>query len=156
MPVRYLEDFSVGSVAEFGSIAVTADEIIAFAKQYDPQPFHIDPEAAKRWPYGGLIASGWHTAAMAMRAFVDTYIDGETSLGSPGLGPLRWKLPVRPGDVLSVRVRVVENRLSQSKPDRGTVVFEVDVLNQNGDVVMTIENWIALVRARPAAEAQSH
>jgi acyl dehydratase len=151
MPVRYLEDFPAGAVAEFGGIRVTADEIVDFAKRYDPQPFHLDAEAAKRWPYGGLIASGWHTAAMAMKVLVEQFIDGETSLGSPGLGPLRWKLPVRPGDELRVRAKILENRRSQSKPDRGTLVFEVDVLNQNGDVVMTIENWIALMRARPPA-----
>jgi acyl dehydratase len=151
MPVRYLEDFPAGAVAEFGGIRVTADEIVDFAKRYDPQPFHLDAEAAKRWPYGGLIASGWHTAAMAMRVLVEQFIDGETSLGSPGLGPLRWKLPVRPGDVLHVRARILENRPSRSKPDRGTVIFEVDVLNQNDEIVMTIEQWIALMRARPPA-----
>jgi acyl dehydratase len=150
MPEKYLEDFPEGAVAEFGSVHVTAEEIVAFAKQYDPQPFHVDLEAAKRWPYGGLIASGWHTCAMMMRALVEEFIDGDTSLGSPGLGPIRWKLPVRPGDELRVRVRVTENRRSQSKSDRGTLVFEVDVLNQNDEVVMTVENWIAMVRARPS------
>jgi acyl dehydratase len=150
MALRYLEDFPVGAVAEYSGVHVTAEEIVDFAKRYDPQPFHIDAEVAKRWPYGGLIASGWHTAGMAMRVLVEQFIDGETSLGSPGLGPLRWKFPVRPGDVLSVRVRVIENRRSQSKPDRGTLVFEVDVLNQNGEIVMTIENWIAMMLARPA------
>jgi acyl dehydratase len=155
MPVRYLEDFPEGTVAEFGGVRVTAEEIVAFAKQFDPQPFHVDPEAAKRWPYGGLIASGWHTCAMAMRRLVDEFIDCDTSLGSPGLGPIRWKLPVRPGDELRVRVRVTENRPSQSKPDRGTLVFEVDVFNQNDELVMTIENWIAMVRARPTVQIAS-
>ncbi|MBV9407559.1 MAG: MaoC family dehydratase [Candidatus Eremiobacteraeota bacterium] len=145
MPTRYLEDFVAGSVL------VTEDEVLDFARRYDPQPFHTDPEAAKNWPYGGLIASGWHTAAMMMRLVVDNFIDGETSLGSPGLGPIRWKLPVRPGDVLRVRARVLDNRRSQSKPDRGTVTLEVEVLNQRDEVVMTVENWIALVLARPAS-----
>ena len=90
---------------------------------------------------------------MAMRRLVDEFIDCDTSLGSPGLGPVRWKLPVRPGDELRVRVRVTENRPSQSKPDRGTLVFEVDVFNQNDESVMTIENWIALMRTRPQAGA---
>ncbi|MBV8751003.1 MAG: MaoC family dehydratase [Candidatus Eremiobacteraeota bacterium] len=151
MPNRYLEDFVAGSVAEAGSVLVTEDEVLDFARRYDPQPFHTDPEAAKNWPYGGLIASGWHTAAMMMRLVVDNFIDGETSLGSPGLGPIRWKLPVRPGDVLRVRARVLDNRRSQSKPDRGTVTLEVEVLNQRDEVVMTVENWIALVLARPAS-----
>lgn len=151
MVSRFLEDFAVGSSAELGSVHVTEDEIRTFATRYDPQPFHTDPHAAQRWPYGGLIASGWHTAAMMMRVIVDAFIDPETSLGSPGLGPIRWTLPVRPGDVLHVRARVTGNRRSQSKPDRGTVTLEVDVLNQNGDVVMTVENWLAIVKARPEA-----
>ncbi|HZX67391.1 MAG TPA: MaoC family dehydratase [Candidatus Elarobacter sp.] len=146
---RYLEDYTVGTTAEIGSVTVSQDEIIAFATRYDPQPFHTDPEAAKRWPYGGLIASGWHTAAMMMRVVVDHFIDGETSLGSPGLGPIRWKLPVRPGDVLRVRARVVDSRLSQSKPDRGSLTFEVEVLNADDQIVMTVENWIGIVRTRP-------
>ncbi|HEX3551282.1 MAG TPA: MaoC family dehydratase [Candidatus Elarobacter sp.] len=149
MASRYLEDYPTGASAEFGAIHVSADEIRAFAQRYDPQPFHTDPERAKAWPYGGLIASGWHTCAMMMRAFIDEFVDPETSLGSPGLGPIRWKLPVRPGDVLRVRARVTDNRRSQSKPDRGAVTFAVDVLNQNGEIVMTIEDWIAIVKARP-------
>jgi acyl dehydratase len=149
MAIRYLEDYPVGSSAELGSVRVTEDEIRAFAERYDPQPFHTDPEKAKNWPYGGLIASGWHTCAMMMRVMVDGFIDGEASLGSPGLGPIRWKLPVRPGDVLRVRARVTDSRPSQSKPDRGTITFEVDVVNQNDEIVMTIENWLAIVRTRP-------
>lgn len=149
MPNRYLEDYPVGSVAELGSVHVTADEIVAFARRYDPQPFHTDPEQAKSWPYGGLIASGWHTASMMMRVVVDHFIDGQTSLGSPGLGPIRWKLPVRPDDVLRVRARVVESRVSQSKPDRGTLTFSVEVLNQNGDVVMTVDDWMGIIKTRP-------
>jgi acyl dehydratase len=148
MAPKYFEDFTVGATAEFGSVVVTADEIVAFARRYDPQPFHVDAEAAKAFPYGGLIASGWHTAAMTMRMLVDNFIDGETSLGSPGLGPIRWKLPVRPGDVLRVRARVTEARRSTSKPDRGTVTFEVDVRNQHDETVMTIEQWIGIIRAR--------
>jgi acyl dehydratase len=146
---RYFEDYEAGSSAELGEIHVDADEIVSFAKRYDPQPFHTDPEVAKRWPYGGLIASGWHTSAMIMRVIVDHFIDGETSLGSPGLGPIRWKLPVRPGDVLRVRARVTDAKRSQSKPDRGTIMFEVDVLNQNDEVVMVVENWMGIIRARP-------
>src|SRR6202011_5119011 len=108
MATRYLEDFPAGSSAELGSIHVTEDEIRAFATRYDPQPFHTDPEMAKRWPYGGLIASGWHTASMMMRVVVDHFVDGETSLGPPGLGPIRWKPRVRPGAVLRVRARVAD------------------------------------------------
>jgi acyl dehydratase len=150
MARRYLEDYTVGSTAEIGSLTVSQDEIIAFGQRYDPQPFHVDPEVAKAWPYGGLIASGWHTAAMMMRIVVDNFVDGETSLGSPGLGPIRWKTPVRPGDVLRVRARVVASRRSQSKPDRGSLTIEVEVLNQNDEVVMVVEDWVAIVRTRPA------
>src|ERR1700760_4938003 len=149
MATRYLEDYPVGSSAEIGSVQVTEDEIRSFAARYDPQPFHTDPERAKRWPYGGLIASGWDTASMMMRVVVDEFIDPETSLGSPGLGPIQWKLPVRPGDTLRVRARVVASRVSRSKPQRGTLTFEIDVLNQNGDTVMTVEDWLAIVRTRP-------
>jgi acyl dehydratase len=147
---RYLEDYTVGSCAEIGTYRVTEDEIRAFATRYDPQPFHVDPEAAKTWPYGGLIASGWHTASMMMRLIVDDFIDGTTSLGSPGLGPIAWKLPVRPGDELRVRARVVDTRRSRSKPDRGSITFDAEVLNQNDEIVMTVENWVGIVRSREA------
>jgi acyl dehydratase len=133
-------------------VRVSADEIMAFATRYDPQPFHVDPEAAKRWPYGGLIASGWHTASMAMRAVVDHFVDGETSLGSPGLGPIRWKLPVRPDDELAISLRVVDARRSISKPDRGTIVLELEMRNQRDEVVMLIENWAAIIRARTTGD----
>ncbi|HEX3468887.1 MAG TPA: MaoC family dehydratase [Candidatus Elarobacter sp.] len=150
MATRYLEDYPVGATAEVGSVTVSQDEIIEFAQRYDPQPFHTDPERAKSWPYGGLIASGWQTALLMMRVVVDNFIDPNTSLGSPGLGPIRWKLPVRPGDTLRVRMRVVENRRSQSKPDRGSVTLEAEVRNQNDEVVMVVENWVGIIRARPA------
>jgi acyl dehydratase len=151
MPLRFLEDYPVGTTAELGSVVVTEEEIRAFAERYDPQPFHTDPEKAKLWPYGGLIASGWHTAGLMMRILIDNFIDGEVSLGSPGLGPIRWKLPVRPGDTLRVRARVNDVRYSQSKRDRGTLTFEVDVVNQNDEIVMTVENWLAIMRTNPAA-----
>lgn len=150
---RYFEDYAVGSSAEFGAIEVSADEIVAFATAYDPQPFHLDGAGASS-PYGGLIASGWHTASMAMRVMVDHVVDGETSLGSPGLGPIRWLHPVRPGDVLRVRVHVVAARPSASKPDRGTITYEVDVLNGQDEVVMHVDDWIAIVRRRPSDVAK--
>jgi acyl dehydratase len=149
MALRYLEDYTPGLSAEFGEIKVDEDAILAFAHRYDPQPFHTDPEAAKNSPYGGLIASGWHTSALVMRAVVDHFVDAETSLGSPGLGPIRWLLPVRPGDTLRVRASVLDAWHSQSKPDRGTVTFDVDVINQDGAIVMRIENWLAIIKARP-------
>jgi len=136
---RYFEDYIPGSVHEFGSIVVEEEEIIAFAKRYDPQVFHIDPEAAKNSIYGGLIASGWHTGALMMRLCVDHYLSHVASMGSPGVQDLRWIKPVRPGDQLSVRVTILETKRSNSKPDRGTVRSLVEVLNQNKEAVMTIE-----------------
>ncbi len=126
-----------GSVYRFGSILVEEKEIVDFAKTYDPQVFHVDPEAAKRTSFGGLVASGWHTVALAMRLLVDNRLSRMANLGSPGVDELRWLKPVRPGDVLSVRLTIMEVRRSQSKPDRGIVRGLVEVLNQSGEVVTT-------------------
>jgi len=136
---RYFEDYVPGSVHEFGPIKVEEAEIIEFARRYDPQVFHTDPEAAKNTIYGGLIASGWHTAGLMMRVLVDHYLSHVASLGSPGVDELRWLKPVRPGDELTVRVTVLETRRSRSKPDRGIVRSFVEVLNQKGEVVMTLK-----------------
>ena len=146
----YLEDFTAGQVREFGHYAVTAEEIIDFAKRYDPQPFHTDPGAANQSFYGGLIASGWMTCAVAMRMVCDDYILKSASLGSPGVDQVRWKQPVRPGDVLRMRLTVLEVRPSQSKPDRGIVRTGWEVLNQRAEVVMTSEG-MGMFRRRPAA-----
>lgn len=136
---RYFEDYVEGEVYRFGSIAVTEDEVIGFAKRYDPQSFHIDPEAARRSPFGGLIASGWHTAGLMMRLFADHYLTHVASLASPGLDELRWLKPVRPGDTLSIRVTVLKAVASKSKPDRGVVTSGIEVLNQADEIVMTLK-----------------
>lgn len=136
---RYLEDYATGTVYEFGSIAVSEDDVIAFAQRFDPQPFHIDPHAAKQSIFGGLIASGWHTASLTMRLLVDHAISRDASLGSPGIDELRWLKPVRPGDTLSVRVTILGVKRSKAQPDRGIVRSYVEVLNQNRDVVMTMK-----------------
>ena len=136
---RYFEDYVEGEVYRFGSIAVTADEIVDFARRYDPQNFHTDPEAARRSPFGGLIASGWHTAGLMMRLFADHYLTHVGSLASPGLDELRWLKPVRPGDTLSIRVTVLKAAASKSKPDRGVVTSGIEVLNQADEVVMTLK-----------------
>jgi acyl dehydratase len=135
---RYFEDFAPGSMAEFGPIEVDQAEVIAFAERYDPQPIHIDPVAAANGPFGGLIASGWHTASLVMRLLVDNYLARDASLASPGLDELRWVWPVRPGDRLRVRATVVDARRSQSKPDRGLVRTKIEALNQDDRVVMTM------------------
>jgi len=135
---RHFEDFVPGMVAEFGPIAIAEAEVIAFARQFDPQPIHIDPAAAAKGPFNGLIASGWHTVSLVMRVLVENYIARVASLASPGVDELRWLWPVRPGDQLSVRATVVEARRSQSKPDRGMVRTKIEALNQDGRVVMSM------------------
>ncbi len=136
---RYFEDYIPGAVHEFGDIKVEEAEIISFAKRFDPQIFHTDPAAAKRTIYGGLIASGWHSASLMMRMFVDHYLSHVASLGSPGVDELRWLKPVRPGDTLSLRITVTQTKRSRSKPDRGIVYSYVEALNQKGEVVMTMK-----------------
>jgi acyl dehydratase len=148
----YLEDHVPGSVHRFGSILVEEKEIIDFARTYDPQVFHVDPEKAKGTSFGGLVASGWHTVAMAMRLLVDHRLSRMANLGSPGVDELRWLKPVRPGDVLSVRLTIMEVRRSQSKPDRGIVRALVEVLNHDGEVVTTWKGVnIVLCRNKGAA-----
>jgi len=136
---RYFEDYLAGSVYEFGPIAVEQEEMISFARRFDPQVFHIDPESAKETIYGGLIASGWHTAGLMMRLFSEHFLSKVASLGSPGVDELRWHKPVRPGDELSARVTVLETKRSRSKPDRGIVHSFIEVMNQNLEVVMSMK-----------------
>ena len=134
--LSYFDDYALGSTYECGSVSIGQASIIAFAKEFDPQPFHVDPAAAAAGPYGGLIASGWHTAALVMRLLVENYLAAESSLGSAGMDELRWPHPVRPGDTLRVRATVVESRRSLSKPDRGIVKTVVEAANQDGATVM--------------------
>jgi acyl dehydratase len=147
---RYFEDYVEGDVHRFGTIAVEADEMIAFAKRFDPQTMHTDLEAAKHTPFGGLIASGWHTAGLVMRLYVEHYLTHLASLASPGLDELRWLKPVRPGDMLSVSVTVLKTVPSKSKPDRGAVTSFVEVINQTGEVVMTYK-VVNIIAKRPPA-----
>lgn len=136
---RYFEDYIAGAVHDCGTIAVEQGEVIAFGQRFDPQPFHADPEAAKESNFGGLIASGWHTASLMMRLFVEQYLSQVASLSSPGVDELRWLKPVRPGDTLFLRVTVMEATRSCSKPDRGIVRSFIEVLNQHDEVVMTMK-----------------
>jgi acyl dehydratase len=148
---RYFEDYVPGLTVDCGSFPISEAEIIAFAKEYDPQPFHIDPVGAAEGPYGGLIASGWQTTSLMMRLLVDHFLDGETSLGAAGVDQIRWPRPVRPGDTLRVRVTVLEARRSRSKPDRGIVRSEATVTNADGETVMTLQA-INFIRARDPRE----
>ena len=136
---RYFEDYLSGRVFEYGDIHVDTAGIIEFGRRFDPQDMHIDPKAAAGGPFGGLIASGWHTAAMMMRLLVEEFLPKAASLGSPGIDELRWSRPVRPGDVLRLRVTILETTRSRSKPDRGIVRTLVEVLNQHGAVVMSMK-----------------
>jgi len=145
---RWFEDYVPGSVHELGSIAVDGEEMLAFAERFDPQSYHVDPQAAAQTHFGGLIASGWHTGSMMMRLLALAYLSPESSLGSPGIASMRWPRPVRPGDTLRVRVTVEHARLSQSRPDRGIIQSLIEVTNQNGEIVMTA-NPTNLVRCRP-------
>lgn len=131
---------------------VEEDEVLAFGRRFDPQVFHTDPEAARRTEYGGLIASGWHTAALMMRMYSDHYLSHVATLVSPGVDEVRWLLPVRPGDVLSIRVTVLEARRSRSRPDRGLVRSGVEVLNQRREAVMTMTG-LNFIRCRDAGNA---
>jgi acyl dehydratase len=147
-PKLYFEDFHVGFTAELDLPEITAEDIIVFASRYDPQPFHVDPEQAKDSAYGGLIASGWHTVSLCMRAICDAYLLDAASLGSPGVQNLRWLKPVRPGDRLRMRMTVEEARPSQSKPDRGTVLHRWELFNEKRELVMGMTGY-GMFRRRP-------
>jgi acyl dehydratase len=150
--LRHFEDYVPGTSYDCGSVSFDQAGIIAFAKEFDPQPFHVDPVAAADGPFGGLIASGWHTTAVVMRLLVENYLPPGGSLGGPGVDEIRWPNPVRPGDTLRVRATVTEARKSQSRPDRGVVKTMAEAVNSGGQPVMrvTAVNFIA---ARPAADA---
>ncbi len=146
---RYWEDYEVGQKFPLGSTSFTEQEIMSFAREFDPQGFHVDREAARKSLFGGIIASGWHVASKMMRLFVDNYLDKRTALGSPGLDGLRWLKPVRPGDVLSGVVEIADKTPSRSKPHFGIVHEHWTVTNQNGEVVMTSKG-VNMVKRRPA------
>ena len=146
-PTLWWEDFAPGSTREFGSRLVTREDILRFAREFDPQPFHVDEAAAERSLFGGLAASGWHTCALVMRMMCDAYLLDAASLGSPGLDQIRWLAPVRPGDTLSVRLEVLSARPMKSRPEVGLVQSRWTALNQRGEAVMSMEGW-AMFRRR--------
>ena len=146
---RYWEDYEVGQKFLLGSTTFTEQEIVDFARQYDPQIFHIDAASARQSMFGGIIASGWHVASKIMRLFVDNYVDHRTALGSPGIDELRWLKPVRPGDTLTGWVECAGKVPSRSKPDLGVIHERWIVTNQGGELVMTTKG-INMVRRKPA------
>jgi acyl dehydratase len=147
---RYFEDYTPGAVYEYGYITVSEADILDFARAFDPQPIHVDPEFAAQGPFGGLIASGWHTAGIMMRMFADHCLSRVASLASPGIDELRWPAPVRPGDSLRLRATLVEARRSRSKPDRGLVRTKAELINQNDQTVLEL-TAMNIIRARHPA-----
>ena len=135
----YWEDFPVGRVREVGPVTVSREDIISFARQFDPQPFHVDEEAGRRSMFEGLIASGWHTCSLAMRMICDAYLLDTASAGSPGVDNVRWLQPVRPGDILRLRIEVIEARPLQSRPELGLVRNRWELSNQRGETVLRME-----------------
>jgi acyl dehydratase len=146
---RYWDDYEIGQKFDLGSTSFTADEIVDFARQYDPQSFHVDADAARQSMFGGLIASGWHVTAKLMRLFVDNYVDQRTALGSPGVDEVRWLKPVRPGDTLTAWVECAGKVPSRSRPEMGIVHEQWRATNQKGELVMTLKGT-NMVRRRPA------
>jgi acyl dehydratase len=142
MPRVCFEDFEPGAVAAYGAYKVTRDEVIAYASEWDPQPMHLDEAAARESILGGLAASGWHTCAMLMRMIFDEFLHESSGMGSGGIDEVRWLHPVRVGDTLSVRHRVLDTRVSKTRPDRGFVRFRFEVLNQRSEVVLEQTNGI--------------
>ena len=150
----YWEDLKDSGSVDMGSHTFTEADIIDFARQFDPQPFHLDPEAAKNSFFKGLIASGWHTCCVAMRLMVDKYVSRSASLGSPGLDNIRWLAPVRAGDTITYRRITTAARVSESKPDIGLLQSRWEAINQRGETVMTMEGW-GMFRRRPSAKADA-
>lgn len=148
MDLLYFEDFPPGEIIEFGDREVSAEEIVEFASDYDPQPFHLDAEAAKDSQVGTLIASGWHTGVMLMRMTCDEYLLRTASEGAPGCEEINWLKPVKPGDRLRARRTILSARVSRSRPEIGIVEFGYEVLNQNREVVMT-QKHSGFIRRRP-------
>jgi acyl dehydratase len=145
----YWEDFKVGDTQVMGGHTFTEAQIIEFARQFDPQPFHVDPQAAAQSAFGGLIASGWHTCAVCMRLNCESHINRTVSLGSPGIDNIRWLKPVRPGDTITFRRTVLEARASRSRPGVGLLRSRTEALNQAGELVMSMEGW-GMFGRRPA------
>lgn len=151
-PRFWWDDFPLGSEREFGGHTLTRDEIVRFAREFDPQPFHVDEEAARHSLFGALAASGWHTCSLVMRMMCDEYLLDSSSLGSPGLEHIKWLKPVLVGDTLRVRMKVLEARPMASRPEVGLVRSQWEALNQRGEAVLSMEGW-GMFRRRPQTSA---
>src|SRR5882757_7992327 len=146
---RYFEDYEPGATYEYGYVEVTEDDILAFARRFDPQPIHIDPEWARTGPFGGLIASGWHTGSLCMRMYIDHYLTHVASLASPGVDEMRFAVPTRPGDLLRLRLTVADSRPSRSKPDRGLIFTRMEAINQNDVTALSLLVLNMIARRHP-------
>jgi acyl dehydratase len=146
--IRYFEDYVPGLTVDCGSFSLDEGQIIAFGREYDPQPFHVDPEAAAAGPYGGIIASGWQTTSVMMRQVVERFVSPESGLGAAGIDEIRWPRPVRPGDTLHITATVLEARRSASKPDRGIIRSRMELANAAGETVMSL-TAVNFVLVRP-------
>ncbi len=155
VPVSRLhwEDFSPGRVFEHGPRRITREEIVGFAAEFDPQPMHLDEAAARETLLGGLSASGWHACCILMKMCTESFVLNSASMGAPGVEEVRWLIPIRPGDALTLRATVVETRASSSRPDMGFVRFMFELLNQTGEQAMTLTT--SLMIGRRAGGAQS-
>lgn len=152
MTDRWFEDYYPGAVFEYGDELITREETLAFAQRYDPQDFHLDDDKARDSMFGELVASGWMTCGLWMRMAVQNLLSPCSSLGSPGVDEIRWLVPVKPGDRLSVRTKITQARSSSSRPDRGIYWQESEVLRQDGTVVATIKG-MGMARKRPVPMA---
>ncbi len=155
MQTLYWEDFEVGERSVFGAESVSRDDLLDFARRYDPQPMHTDEQAASEGWHGGLIASGWHTAALCMRMMVRHVLNRSSSMGSPGVEYVRWLAPVRPGDTLHLRMETLSRRVHPRRPELGFVTNHFEVLNQHNEVVMGMRSGGMFLLREPAAEATS-
>jgi acyl dehydratase len=142
MTQRYFEDFKVGETVELGQYTLSEEEILEFARRFDPQVFHVDAERARESQYGGLIASGWHTASLGMRLLVDGLLASSAGMGSPGVEALNWHRPVRPGDTLRARITTLDSAPSRSRPDRGRIRSKLEMLNQKDEIVLS---WVGTI-----------
>lgn len=151
MPKRYFEDFTPGLVIETGPRLVTREEIVAFSAEFDPQPMHLDEEAARASILGGLAASGWHTCCLMMRMACDGYVLNSSSMGAPGVDEVKWLKPLRPGTNITLRTTVLDNRVSSSRPEMGFVKVQMEILDDDRTPIMTL--LTSVIMGRRATEA---
>ena len=153
MSKLYWEDFAPGRVFEHGPRRISREEIVAFAAEFDPQPMHLDEEAARATLLGGLSASGWHACSILMRMSTDSFVLNAASMGAPGVDEVKWLMPIRPDDRLTLRSTVLETRLSRSRPEMGFVRFMFELFNQSGVLAMSLTTSLMMTRREVGARS---